>query len=515
MNIPGVIGPSVSTLVEELEELLAAESVQQLTSQRAAAPTDAIDRSARAQVARETRARADHGGKRLDSYLEALKTADIQGRKLPADELNAAILQMAAAGYSEEAQAEFVAFLKRKLALKEGKELSKKKARNLSDVLRTLRPALPEKRDLELETLREFFRAHGFKLRTFDPAPDAEHSRQLDRRAYRETLNPVRDSQEGLSKRDVRELLAHLGDVADEADLEWARWQVMGRKQLGSLKFASREARRLFEDFFRERLSDAPPVHKNGLYLRARELRHKINGGDDAKAIAETAETFLKEAAEFEDDPDALFFAQRVLGRELGKARKAGDEAAAQLADVVESATATFFEPRLDGKLDRYRERHRIRRQVEAGEMSELESWRLLAAVQVSATWTQYTTAQHTLHFEMQQMLFDAMNEVIKTISENMRDAASGDIVDSEGNVIISELELYLERLEKERKILARIEHAHELDAMADRLVVDNQIVNAVNLYVAARTPQEKSDAAGEVASLLSARADLDLPRHH
>ncbi len=508
MNIPGAIGPAIGTVVQELEELLAAEFVQQLTAQ-SPAPLDAMDRAVRT-VMKERDARADHGGKRLDSYLEVLKTAEIQGRRLPADELNAAILQMAAAGYSEEAQADFVAFLKRKLALKDGKELSKKKAKNLSDVLETLRPALPDKRDLALDTLREFFRAQGFKLRTFDPAPDAEQSRQLHRRAYRDTLNPLRGSEEGLRKRDVRELLAHLGNTADEADLEWARWQVEGRIRMGSLKFANREAKKLFDDFFAEHLGDAPPVHRNALYLRARELRHKINGGEDAKAIAATTETFMREAASFEEDPDALYFAHRVLGRELSKARRAGDDDVAQLADVVENAAAGFFDPRLDGKLDRYSERHRIRRMVEAGELSEIDSWRMLAAVQVSSTWIEYTAAQQALRFEIQQMLFDAMNEVMETISDNMRDAASEDIVDSEGNVIISALELYLERLEKERQILERIEHAHELDAMAQRLVVDNQIVGAVNLYVAARTPGEKSDAAGEIASLLSARAALE-----
>ncbi|MEL6547965.1 MAG: hypothetical protein AAFQ82_25290, partial [Myxococcota bacterium] len=160
MSISSISGPALGSVVEELEELLASHAVEQPAFQ---APTDGIDRSARALLRDKAHeAKADHGGKRLDSYLEVLKTAEIQGRKLPADELNAAILQMAAAGYSEEAQAEFVSFLKRKLALKDGQDLSKKKAKNLSDVLATLRPALPGRKQA-LNTLREFFRSQGFR----------------------------------------------------------------------------------------------------------------------------------------------------------------------------------------------------------------------------------------------------------------------------------------------------------------------------------------------------------------
>ncbi|MEM6532375.1 MAG: hypothetical protein AAF654_07115 [Myxococcota bacterium] len=503
MDVSQISRPPVGQVVEELEELLASESVQALV--RFAPPTtDRLDRSLRAELDRcHESARADHGGKRIDSFVEAMKAAKVQGKRLPAEEVNEQILQMAAAGYSDEAQEEFTRYLRRRLAIKDGEVVTRKEGVELSDVLKRLRPALPGK-NKSLDILQRFFGEQGFRLRGFDPEPDGSVCRQVDRAAVRQSLKPLRDGAKPMSKRDVREFLAHFSDTADEADIAWGMWQVDGRIRTGSVSFESREARELFYGFFDDRL-EGKTTHQNATLLRARELRFRIEAGESPDRIAEATTEYLSDAAELRGDPDALFFARRVLEREMRKVEAPNRE---RLVGVVLSTTQEFFQPRLDGMLDRYSERHRIRRAVERGEMSEVDSWRLLAAVSVSETVAQYRVAQATLNLQVQAIIFEAMSAMIEAFNRNM--GSSGDITDSDGNVIISALELYLERLEKERLIMERVVDAHELDAIGARLQIDSQMIDAVVDYGAARTPAEKSDAAGAIARLLSMRSSLE-----
>ncbi|MEO1175048.1 MAG: hypothetical protein AAFX94_23785, partial [Myxococcota bacterium] len=279
--------------VEELEELLASETVQALL--RLAPPsTDAMDRSVRAALDRcHESARADHGGKRIDSFVEAMKAAKVQGKRLPAEEVNEQLLQLAAAGYSEEAQEGFIRYLKKQLALKDGEVLTRRDGVELSEVLKRMRPALPGKK-MSLEQLRRFFADQGFRLRRSDPDPEWAVSKQIDRKAVRQTLNSFREGKKPMCKRDVREYLAHFSQAADLEDISWGMWQVDGRVRTGSVDFESREARELFYSFFDERL-DGKTTHPNAAFLRARELRFRIEAGDTPDAIADATTAYLRD----------------------------------------------------------------------------------------------------------------------------------------------------------------------------------------------------------------------------
>lgn len=507
MQVTGAGSAPLGEVAEELEELLASQTNEIAALEVHAATCDAMERGVRLGMDHALkRARADHEGRRMNGYLERLKEAMQGGRRLTTREVNDQIVQMAAAGYSEDAQDAFIRYLRRALALAEGEPCCDEAAGEIADVFYRLRPALPG-RSQSLGSLSRFAREHGFRLRRFERGPIDHTSRQLDRGQYRESLRSMVNTGEPLDRRAVRELLRQLVAVRDRADLEWARWHVVGRVEFGALRFDGRESRERFERFFIERLPDAPPAHPRVLGHRARALRETIDAGQGAQAIAAATQRLLDEARQFGRHPDALFFGRRVLHRELRKVRDR--DALRELVRLVEKQTDAFFSPRLSGRLDRYRATRDAAAARSNGDISAVEHSSMLAMIEVSDTDEDYQGRLLEYRAELQRRLLEALDVVAEVLSENMRRIGSNDIVDSEGNVIISALEQHLERVEESRRILEDLVSARERSRVATYIALSSDLGDAVGLYLAARDPEAKLAASAEIAGLMTARASI------
>lgn len=492
-----------STVVDELEELLAAEHAGNV-AKSALQRTDALERGVRVEGDAVKDARATHGGKRIDSFLEVLRSRGIEATKLPADEVHQQIMAMAAAGYSDAAQNDFVDFLKRKLALAESGVVPPEDAVELATVLGKLRPALP-RRSKGLRTLAAFFRRAGFKLRWCDEAPDPSLSYELDKAAFRATLRDVRDAP--LGKREVRALLAHLGHVAMPEDLAWARHQVLARVNAGSIEFADRRCREAFVSFFHERDLDTP--HRNELFLAARQIRKTLESGKPIDTDV-VCERYLEQARALDGNSDDLYFAQRTLRREMSKAAAGSEPEAGGVAQAIVAKTDRFFEECLAGKLDRYSERHRIRGMVEAGAISEHASWMMLAAVSVSETQQHYDLALEAIEFQIRQAISQAMFETFQEISENLRRAGSSDILDSNGNVIKTALEIHLERVERELKVERAVFESRESSRASERASLGAAKATVLSALSGTNDPEFASELRGRHAALDSAAESVD-----
>ncbi|MEL6340096.1 MAG: hypothetical protein AAFQ65_09315 [Myxococcota bacterium] len=508
MQVTGAGPAPLGEVVEELEELLASQTNEIAALEVHATARDTVERGARLGMDHALkRARADYEGRRMDGYLERLKEA-MQGRqKLITQEVNEQIVQMAAAGYSEEAQDAFIRYLRRALALAEGERCSDEAAGEVADVFHRLRPALPGSRQ-SLRSLSRFAHEHGFRIRRSERGPSDEMSRQLDRSHYRDTLRSMLAAGEPLGRRAVRELLVPLVSVMDRADLQWARWQVVGRVEFGDLRFDGRESRDRFERFFIERLPDAPTLHPRVLGHRARALRETIDAGHGAPEIAGATQRLLDDARQFGRHPDALFFGRRVLDRELRKVRDRN--ASFELVRLVEKQTDAFFSPRLEGRLDRYRAIREAADARSSGDIGAIEYGSMLAMIAVSDTREDYQSRLLEYRIELQRRLLEALDAVAEALSENMRRIGSNDIVDSEGNVIVSALEQHLERVEEGRRILGNLVSARERARVATYIALSSELGDAVGLYLAARDPEAKSAASAEIAGLMTARASID-----
>ncbi|MBC7795148.1 MAG: hypothetical protein H7Z43_15695 [Clostridia bacterium] len=342
--------------------------------------------------------------------------------------MQTSLAQLADSGFSEQSQHEFIKQFCREAKIQWQPVAERGRARieqvadesmhDLAWMASTLRKVVPHP-DVSLDRLNEFFGDHGFKLRTFDKIDGKQQFAHLDRRAFRNTLREIRDRKGKVCKGDMNRLLGQLSHVVDLDDMKWAQSHLRKRVMAGHIE-VPKPLEAEFNAFMALRIDTNAEVGE--IALQARALRFALKSGD-ANAIADHSDKFdamVKSAAANTNNPDALFFAGRVIKRELGKC---GNN---PLAHKLCAGFSSEIARRSRGKLDRYAMNQKIAGMLARGEITKNAAYVMRVGVVTSVTNVELHQTlnffEESLKLEIANAIGAMFQEVNETIIRNMSD---------------------------------------------------------------------------------------------
>ena len=429
-----------------------------------------------------------------ESMLETRRVAsDMASGKTDKRELRENILAMVASRFSSESQQDLIAFLDKNCP----------ESKDLAPVIGQLR-RIPG-RSSQVPFLRDYLLERGYRLGLGDGASD-KITFSVDRWAFRKELKRLEAEGGTLTKRDVRGLLAQLKGVEDQDDLQWAQWEIKRRLNDGSFSCADTTLLTKFENFF----ADALPSTFN-----KREIGSCVNKMKKDGFSTESVEKFLGRLETGTSDADTLFFAERILSRQItrakNKAKKAGDSEAVASHESMLEKIEGFFAPKLEGQFDRHAMLLNINRMRRNGEIDKAQSVALTAVAATSSSTDDFAeglmTMQVRLGFaaSMQQMQ-EAYDEFLDSYSRNM----SNDTYDASGNLIETADERFVKRMLKERQVKELTLKPQKSEELALRSWYRANRSQAQSRLSGAVTASERQSAYRDLAQVNNADTDLE-----
>ncbi|MDP7039942.1 MAG: hypothetical protein QGI45_12340 [Myxococcota bacterium] len=428
------------------------------------------------------------------SMLETRRIAgDMASGKTDKRELRENILAMVTARFSPESQQDLIAFLDKNCP----------ESKDLAPVIGQLRRIPGRSGDVPL--LRDYLLERGYRLGLGDGAND-KITFSVNRWAFRKELKRLESEGGVLTKRDVRGLLAQLKGVEDQDDLQWAQWEIKRRFADGNFTCAEPTLLNKFENFFADVLPST---------LNKREIGSCVNKLKKDGFSAEAVDDFLGRLETGTSDSDTLFFAERILSRQIvrakNKAKKAGDSDAVAAHESMLERVEGFFAPKLKGQFDRHAMLLNINRMRRKGEIDKHQSVALSAVAATSASTDDFAEGLMTMQLRLgfaatMQEMQEAYDDFLDSYSRNMSD----DTYDASGNLLETADERFVKQMLKERQVKELTLKPQKTEELALRSWYRANRSQAQSRVASAVSVSEKQSAHRDLAQVNNADTDLE-----
>ena len=429
-----------------------------------------------------------------ESMLETRRVAsDMASGKTDKRALRENILAMVASRFSPESQQDLIAFLDKNCP----------ESKDLAPIIGQLRRIPGRSGDVPL--LRDYLLERGYRLGLGDGAND-KITFSVNRWAFRKELKRLEGEGGTLSKRDVRGLLAQLKGVEDQDDLQWAQWEIKRRFADGSFTCAEPTLNNKFENFFADVLPST---------LNKREIGSCVNKMKKEGFSTESIDKFMGRLETGTSDADTLFFAERILTRQIvrakNKAKKAGDSEAVTEHESMLEKLEGFFAPKLKGKFDRHAMQLNINRMRRKGEIDKDQSVALTAVAATSSSSDDFAEGLMSMQVRLgfaatMQEMQDAYDEFLDSYSRNMSD----DTYDASGNLLETADERFVKRMLKDRQVKELTLKPQKTEELALRSFYRSNRSQAQSRISSAVSVPEKQSAHSDLAQVNNADTDLE-----
>ena len=422
-----------------------------------------------------------------------------------------------------------------------------------------VRGSLPPDDRNRVGALRSYFASQGIRFFENDRLPEGHPGYQLERKAFSGELKRILKEGGVVGKRDARLLLAKLQTVIDPKDLFWAQWQIRRRIYDGKLRFEGTHEASGKKDRYETALDALFDDKLNGA-VNTKEMTYWAQKSRAEGFEGPATERFIGTIRKSRKSSTALFHAQRMLAEELEQAvnrltqparklRRKADHLEGKLPSLDESdqterraeiarlrADADKLEaealpqaeelrrraavitgalkPLLEGKIDRRTLRKEVIARYRAGEIDRSETARMMSAVAVSRTPTEFRAA--VMDGTAQAVLAQGWRDLAESWDEMMEtfgQALSGDTYDASGNLIETALDRHV-RQQLLRQQLESLEKISDTtDEQAERAWLRARRGQGHRKLAQARTVEERVSAQGEQASVEAAQDDVESVR--